>query len=187
MGRLSNKLDFDYSKFFTGKFNGYINSLEGDKLIAFRRLDRGYLSKVSRIVAIGSDFEIFLSRKQNEVSIYFDRVYIGKLIHNNMVDQNNKTIGKLNRNQNDKPYYEIRFNEEKLAYVTKNTERRTKLTNRLFDQYRSAPYNREPFHDNPVSISNMVKLCREPNDYEYQWILALAIYEIVYYRIDFNR
>ncbi|WP_422104357.1 hypothetical protein [Winogradskyella sp.] len=184
---LSNDLDFNYSKGFTMRFNGTINSLNGERLIAFRRLDRGNFNTTSKIVAISKSFEIYFSQKQNEVAIYFDSKYLGKLINDDIIDHNQETIGKLNRNRSNKDYYIIELNQEQIAFVIKNSERRTLLRNPFFDFRPSNALEVEPFDENPVSISNTLRLYRELNDYEYHWILSLAIYEIIYYGIDFTQ
>ena len=122
-----------------------------------------------------------------EVSIYFDSKYLGKLIDGTIINQNEQAIGKLNRRQSDKPYYIIQLGNEKLAYVIKNTERRTFLRNPFFDFHPDSPLEVEPFDDNPVTMSDALRLYRDLSDYEYQWILALTIYEIIYYGIDFTQ
>lgn len=185
--RLSNDLDFNYSKGFTMRFNGYVKSLDGDKLISFRRLDRGNFNTTTKIIAISNNFEIYFSQKQNEVSVFFDSEYLGKFINDTIFDHNQKPIGKLNRNLTNDVYYIIELDKDKLAYVIKNTERRTFLKNPFFEYRPTSALEVDPFDENEVFIHNTLKLYRVLNDYEYNWILALAIYEIVYYGIDFTR
>ena len=126
---LSNDLDFSFSQGLTNKFNGYIKSMQGDKLIAFRRLDRGAMNATSRISAIAKNFEIYFSQEQQEVSIYFDSKYFGKIASGSIIGSDQRTIGKLNRNPGDEPFYLIELNGEKAAYIVKNTERRSFLRN----------------------------------------------------------
>ena len=56
---ISNYMDHTYSKGFTHRFNGYIKTMNGEKLIAFRRLDRGNFNTTSKIIAVGSNFEVY--------------------------------------------------------------------------------------------------------------------------------
>ena len=185
--QLSNDLDYTYSKGFTMRFNGIIKSLEDEKLIAFRRLDRGNFKTTAKIVAVASSFEIYLSQEQNEVAVYHNSKYLGKLVNDSILNHEHQEIGRLNRNLNDKPYYIIQLHGEQLAYIIKNSDRRTVLRNPFFDFHPSSALEAEPFDDNAVSISNTLRLYRELSDYEYQWILALALYEIIYYGIDFTQ
>ena len=67
--KISNDIDFNYVTGAARRFNGYIKNMDGEKLIAFRRLDRGVNSTTSKIVAIGSNFELFYSQREEEVHI----------------------------------------------------------------------------------------------------------------------
>ena len=185
---LSNRLNFNYTKSFTRKFNGTIQSLVGENLIAFRRLDRGQFKLTSRILAISSDFEIFFEQKENEIAINFNDQYIGKIVDNNaLVDKTGKQIGTVNRNQNTKDYYFITINDDQLAYVIKNSDRRTFLRNPFYDFQPSSIIERDPFLDNDElsKLTKMVKLYHELDNEEYKWVVSLIIFEIIYYGIDF--
>ena len=185
--QISNNIDYTYSKGYTMRFNGFINSLDGDKLIAYRRLDRGNFNTTTKIIAVSKGFEIYYSQENLDVSIFFHSTFLGKLIQDNIYDDKNELIGNLNRNNNNQAYYNIEFRKEKLAYVVKNTERRTALKNPFFEFRPTSGLEVDPFWENPVSMSNTLRLYRKLSDYEYKWILALALYENIYYGIDFTQ
>lgn len=184
---LSNNIDFNYRKSFTRKFNGTIKTIDNKNLIAFRRLDRGQFKVTSRIFAIGSDFEIYFELKGNEIQIYFNNKSIGKLVNGiDIINSKARQIGIVSRNATDKPYYLINFNGEKIAYVIKNSDRRTFLRNPFYDFYPTSTMDRDPFIDNEVAkLTTLTKLYRDLNDEEYKWILSLIVFEAAYYGIDF--
>ena len=185
---ISNLVDFNYRKGFTRRFNGYIKTLDGEKLIAFRRLDRGNFKTTSKIIALTKDFEIAFSQKQEEVSIHFNSQYLGKLVNRNTIlNDKNERIGKLKGRDNNERHYIIEMNNEKLAYVIKNSDRRLFLRNPFYDFQPTNILEVEPWEDNEVSITKMLKLYRELNEQEYNWILALVVYEVIYYGIDFTQ
>lgn len=186
--QISNLVDYNYRKGFTRRFNGYIKTLNGEKLIAFRRLDRGNFKTTSKIIALTKDFEITFSQKQDEVSIHFNSQYQGKLINGSTIlNDRNEPIGKLKGRDNDERHYIIELSNEPLAYVIKNSDRRLFLRNPFYDFHPSNALEVEPWEDNEVSITKMLKLYRELNDTEYNWILALVVYEVIYYGIDFTQ
>jgi hypothetical protein len=185
---ISNNLDFNFKKSFTRKFNGYIKTLDEEKLIAFRRIDRGNSDFTSRITAISSEFEIFFDQNKNNISIFFNNQYIGSLSdYNNILNPDKKIIGELNRNNNEKGGYYIYFNNEKIAFLIKNSERRNFLRNPFYDKYSSDSLGTELTLENEVSISKLVKLYRELNETEYKWVLSLVVYEAIFYGIDFTQ
>lgn len=186
--KMSNLVDYNYRKGFTRRFNGYIKTLEGEKLIAFRRLDRGNFKTTSQIIALTKDFEITFSQKQDDVSIHFNSQYLGKLVNRDTIlNDKNEPIGKLKGRDNDERHYIIEFKNEPLAYVIKNSDRRLFLRNPFYDFNPTNILEVEPWEDNEVSITKILKLYRELNDVEYNWILALVVYVVIYYGIDFTQ
>ncbi|NRB61306.1 MAG: hypothetical protein HRU50_15395 [Winogradskyella sp.] len=182
---ISNDLNFNYVKGFTRRFNGYIKSLNGESLLYFRRLDRGQFKTTSKIIAIASNFEIFYSQTQEEISVYVNEAFFGKISPGKIFNSKQELIGTHNRMTSGKPYYEVVLNDQRIAYVLKNTERRTLLKNPFHDARPSNPLEVDVFEQNPVSINEMIQLCKAPDDYEYHWLRCIVIYEIIYYGIDF--
>ncbi|WP_452224761.1 hypothetical protein [Lacinutrix chionoecetis] len=187
---ISNTIDFNYSKSFTRRFNGVIQTLNGDKIIAFRRLDRGQFKVTSRIFVAGSNFEIFYDLKDNEMKIYFNSTYLGKMInHSTLLNTAEKPIGTVSRNQDNKDYYLITLHDDQLAYVVKNTDRRTFLRNPFYDFRPSNALEVDAFIDNEeaTKLTKLAKLYHEldKDSDDYKWALALITFEAVYYGIDF--
>ena len=189
--KLTNDLDFNHMSSIVRKFNGFIYSLDGERLVAFRRIDRGNSNITSKIIAIANNIEIFFSQKQNEVLIYLNSEYLGKLIHHSdnvlILNHQNNTIGKLSERDNEKEHYTIEMNNEKIAYVMKNSERRTILRNIFYEPYSTYALEKDPLIKNPVSKTTILTLHRELNEIEYDWVLSIAIYEIIYFGIDFTQ
>ena len=185
---ISNNLDFNFSKGFTRKFNGYIKTLDSERIVSFRKIDRGALNLTSRILAVTSDFEIYYGQSKNEILIEFNGSYLGKIVNNtNLINDANQSIGSFNRNQSTSGFYVVQFNNEKLAYVVKNSDRRTFVRNPFHDFHSENPIEKEIVWERDVKYSNLMKLYRKPNEKEYNWILAIVIYEAIYYGIDFTQ
>ncbi|NRR93339.1 hypothetical protein HSX10_17330 [Winogradskyella undariae] len=186
--KISNNLDFNFSKGFTRKFNGYIKTLDNERIISFRKIDRGAFNLTSRILAVTSDYEIYYDQLDNEILIEFNGSYIGKIVNNtNLIDDTNQNIGSFNRNNSTSDFYVVQLNNEKLAYVVKNSDRRTFVRNPFHDFHPESSIQKDTVWERDVKYSNLMKLYRKPNEKEYNWILAIVIYEAIYYGIDFTQ
>ena len=185
--KISNNLDYNFSKGFTRKFNGYIKTFNNDRIISFRRIDRGAMNLTSRIMAVTSDHEIYFDLSNNEVSIEFNGSYLGKIVHNIiLIDNTNQKIGSFNRNQSGLDYYIVRINDENLAYVVKNSDRRTFIKNQFHKFYPTNILEAPLVWKQDVKHSTLMKFYKKPNEKEYNWILAIVAYEAIYYGIEFN-
>lgn len=185
---ISNFLEFNYLKGISRKFNGYIKSLNNERLISFRRIDRGALKVTTRIVAISSNFEIHYEQVEDELLIEFDGIYFGKIVNNNnIIDQNGKTIGSFNRNQNAADNYIVQINGSNLAFVVKNSDRRTFIKNPFYEFNPAHSYEKELLWNRDIDYSNLMKFYRQSQGNEYNWILAIVIFEAVNYGINFTQ
>ncbi|MDC7999911.1 hypothetical protein POV26_02580 [Aequorivita todarodis] len=184
--KISNNLDYNFKKGFTRKFNGYIKTLNDERIISFRRIDRGASNATSRIIAVTSDFEIYYDHSGSETLIKYNGSYLGKIVNQtNLVDMDNKNIGSINRNQNSLSSYIVKIQGQEIAYVVKNTDRRNFVRNRLYDFPAVNPYEKDIVRKREVVYADLLKLLREPNENEYKWITSIVIYEVIFYGIDF--
>ncbi|WP_440121778.1 hypothetical protein [Tenacibaculum sp. Ill] len=185
---ISNNLDYNFSKGFTRKFNGYIKTLENERIVSFRRIDRGALNLTSRILAVTSDSEIYYNQSGNEILIEFNGLYLGKILNNtNLIDHTNQNIGFFNRNRSTSDFYTIQINDKKIAYVVKNSDRRTFVRNPFHEYHSESSIKKDTIWEKDVKYSNLMKLYKEPSENEYNWVLAIIIYEAIYYGIDFTQ
>ena len=190
--KISNYVDYIYIKGITRKFNGFIHTLESDKIISFRRIDRGWLNNVtSRICAISSHSEFYFDQVNNETRIHFNGTYIGKLVNNsNLFNSENQQIGTIDRGQTNSPIYNVHLHQEKVAEIAKNTDRRIFVSNRFYKapgDGRRFDFEKSRFEEQEVNNYQMVKLFKNLNEEEKQWISSLTIFETIYYGIDFMR
>lgn len=186
--KISNNLEYNFSKGFTRKFNGYIKTLDNKALVSFRKIDRGAFDLSSRILAVTSDFEIYYDQSDNEILIEFDGSYLGKIVRNtSLIDKTNKKIGSFNRDQSEAEHYIVDMNGEKLSYVVKNSDRRSFIRNPFYEFYPKNTLEEDIYWEKDVSYSNLMKFYRKPNEEEYNWMLAIVIYETIYYGIDFTQ
>lgn len=186
--KISNYFEYNYSKSLTRKFNGYIKTLDNDPIISFRRIDRGALNFTSRIIAVTSDFEIYYNQAGNEISIEFEGKYLGKIINNSyLIDDRNQKIGSFNRNQSSSDFYIVEIHNEELAFVVKNSDRRTFIKNPFYNFNPKRPIEEGTVWERDVKYSNLMKLYRTPNQNEYNWITAITVYEAIHYGIDFTQ
>lgn len=186
---ISNIMDFKFSKGFTRKLSGNIFTFDNKRIISFSKIDRGAMNLTSRIFAITTNHEIYFNQSGNEITIEFNGKYLGKIINNNeLFDDSNKVFGTINRNQNSEPFYLVNINKSDVAYIVKNSDRRTFTKNPFYKFHAHHFYEREPVWENNVDYSLLMKLYRATeNEYEYNWILSLTILEAIYYSINFSK
>lgn len=186
--KISNNIDYNYSKGITRKFNGFIKTLQNEPIIAFRKIDRGAMDFTSRIMAITSAHELYFNQSNQEITIEVNGAYLGKMVNKaHILDQNNQPIGSFTRNESQANYYTVTLYNQELAYVVKNSDRRTLVKNPFHKAHAESSYQKEVYFEQDVSYANLLKLNRQPNDKEYQWILAIVVYEAIFYGIDFTR
>jgi len=189
ISQLSNKMEYNYSKGISQKLNGYLLTLDNIALISFRRVERGLASSLTRISAISSEFELFYEKNKEEITIELDGQYFGKIINNHLLmDKNNQQIGSITLGLNKPyPYHTIKFNNQPVADIIKNSDRRTVVKNRLYRRNPTSSMQKDLYREKHVSESiELVNLLREPNPIEYQWIVYLSIFEGVYNGFDFT-
>lgn len=181
----SNKINYNYSKGFAKRFNGTVTSNEGEPILTFRRIDRGF-SVDSKIMATTSADNFYLVVSPKENKIYINDIYFGKIVNNStLINASDIPFGTMNRDKTQSGIYSIKTQNDILAKVIKNSDRRMFLQdpiNRLSDN----PVEQYMFEEQDVSYHNsLIHPLRELNDEEYKWVLAIAIFELVYYGIDF--
>ncbi|MEL6539056.1 MAG: hypothetical protein AAFQ98_26805, partial [Bacteroidota bacterium] len=188
--QLSNQLDFSFSKGFTRKFNGFIFDQSRDqRLLAFRRIDRGLADFTSKIIALSSDFELYFEQEKTSVTIHYNGKVLGKLIKPHaLLRMDNQQVGSISRSEGKEATYEVILHGETVASFAKGTEKRSFLTNPHFkSKYSSTGMENDMIIENPTANYGMVRLHRELSESEYPWVLALLVYEIVFYSIDFTQ
>lgn len=187
--QFSNDFNFNFLKGFARKFNGIIKNSDGENIIAFRRLDRG-MHNDSRIVATTSEKTFYFEEKSktNYISIFINNQFFGKIINRNLLyNDKEDRIGKISRNITNKGIYEVVFNTKIIAEIIKNSDRRMFTKNPFYDRHSSFSTDKTPyFQKNPTIENSLVFVNDNLSDYEYDWVLALGIYECVYYGIDFT-
>ena len=189
--KISNTVDYNYIKGITRKFNGFIHTLEAEKLISFRRIDRGWLNKVTtRICAISSHSEFYFDQVNDELLIQVNGKYIGKMINKSyLFNLDNQQIGTIDREQVDSPIYTVQLHQEKVAQIAKNTDRRILISNPSYvspGERRRFNFEKSPVVQQEVKNYKMVKLLKNLNEEETRWIAALTIYETINYGIDYR-
>lgn len=188
LDQISNNLDFNYVQGITRKFNGYIKTLQGERLLAFRRIDRGNMVYTSRFIALSNDFELYFSQQQEDVEIHLNSEYYGKILNQHkIVDRHDQVIGSFDRNQTREPFYAVHIDNKHCADIVKNSERRNIIPNRLPNSIRESHlYGHDVAHSNDTITHELVGLNGELNSKEYTWVLVLTLYEAIFYGIDFT-
>lgn len=189
INRISNEMDYTFTKGITQRFNGYLQTLNKESLISFKRVERGLSSSLTRISAMSSEFELFYEKNKDEITIELDGQYFGKVIKKQfLIDKNNQQIGEITREKNQHyNYYSVVINNQPIADIMKNSDRRTFVRNQLHKRHTTNPLHRDPYREKHVSESTkLIDLHKEPNSIEYQWILFLSIFEGINYGFDFT-
>lgn len=148
------------------KLSGHIYSQNGSPIISFQIIDIGIYTN-SRIIAITTDFKIYFEYKNNENLVFYNDVYLGKIINNTtIVDDTHQSLGRFNRNNiNNENRFAIELNG-KPALLFKNSDKKN---------YREAP-----------QIALLVNLITQANEIELIWVTALSIFESIYFGFEFT-
>ena len=187
ISKISNNLEYHYIKGFSQKFNGFIKSKSDEKLIVYRRTDRG-MKVNSRIMAATSAFEVYYELNERINKIYFNDKYFGQ-IEDNKVLKNAKgeIIGAITRDQNRASSYSLIINGKSIADIVKNSDRRTFVKNRFYDSdYRISDFNPLYTEREVQPEINIPNVKEDMEQEEYNWVLSVSIFEVVYYGLDFT-
>jgi len=166
LGKISNKLNYNYVEGFARTFNGSVNSSDNELIFVFRRVDRGMFID-TKIMAATSHLDFYFDISATINKIYINDILFGVIKDNTtLINASGVIVGSMDRNQSHSAIYSIKNKHNTIAKVIKNSDRRA-----LF---------------NDVTYNNvLVKPIQELNEEEYKWVLAIAIYESVNYGIDF--
>ena len=107
--------------------------------------------------------------------------------HEQILDAKDQVIGTTDRNKTSEEYYHVYLNNKRSAYMIKNSERRNILRNPFYDFHPVHTRETSPWYDNETYSYELARLYDTLNENEQNWILALVIYEAVYYGIDFTQ
>ena len=159
----------------------------GNPIIAFRRLDRGHNNTYSKIVATTSKELFYFDLLDKTISIYKNNHLLGKIEGFKFLkNATGLDVGQLLPHENNSSLYRINFKGENVAQMIKNTDRRTFISNPFYDIHPTNALEVNAFYEQDVNIENALLFIEKPlKDDQYDWLLALAIFESVYYGIDF--
>ncbi|WPO77490.1 hypothetical protein [Flavobacterium sp. KACC 22761] len=184
---ITNDLEYSYKKWITNKLTGHILAQDGNRVIAFQRLQRG-IRLNCRILACSTEFKYFYEINPEEIIIEYNDQYFGKIMHlKDIFDSSNNRIGTLNRdNPNSK--YVINFDSENSLEINKSYDNNRFVRNVFYERpnsayryKRSMMEYREPYPEYSLMDNN-----ENLNAEEQKWAIAIGIYESVFYSFDFT-
>jgi hypothetical protein len=185
---ITNNLKYSFVKGMSNRLTGQIFSQDDSPIIAFQRIDRGVYVN-SRIVASTTDFKIYFEYKNNEKLFFFDDLYLGKIINNLVIlDSSDRKIGNCNRNNSDSQIsYTIEFQSKKVAEINKNSDRKAFVKNILYKPHTSSTNRKFSTKYREVGPSySLINSINIVDHEELKWIIAIAIFESIYYGFDFT-
>lgn len=184
---ITNNLEYSYKKWITNTLTGHILSQDGNRIIAFQRLERG-IHLDCRILACSTEFKCFYEIKHEEIIIEYNDKYFGKINHlKDILDSSNNKIGTLNRNNSNNKYV-INFDSKNTLEINKSYDNKRFVKN-IFYEKPNSPYSyerdmikyREPYQEYSL-MNNNETLDTE----ELKWAIAIGIYESIFYSFDFT-
>lgn len=186
---ITNHMTYFFRKSMSNKLTGYIYSQNDSSIIAFQRIDRGIYTN-SRIVACSTDFKIYYEYAHNEILVFYDDVYFGKIINGTTITNSlHVPIGICNRNNpHNKHNYSIEFGSDTVAELIKNSDRKNFVKNPFYKRPNS-PYKfeRDQLNYREASSPNsLVTMIETTNPEEIKWINIIGIFECIYYGFDFT-
>lgn len=184
---LSNKMDFNFVKTTHRGFNGFINTADNEKVMAFRLIDRG-LQRNCRIAGCTSSRVYFVEADMEQMNFEVNMKSLGSAnSKNELLSANGEKWGQIRVGKNGS--IALFHHEEYIASVKQNTERRTILLNPFSDyRYTGGSLESVIVWENEVEYDNeMVHLERELTDEESSWLMCITLFNLVFYGIDFTQ
>lgn len=185
---ISNRTDYNFVKGIYQKYNGYILSSEDERIIAFRRIDHG-LSIDSKITAATSNKLFYFEASPKGFTITINGQYLGNVdTEGGIHDAKGNVLGKMYRKQSVTSGYLVELNGKDTALIAKNSDSRRFVKNPLHQPHSNSPITGPVFWEKEVlTRDTMIKTAENVTPTEYEWLLALTIYEIVSFGIDFTQ
>lgn len=175
LGKISNKISYNYVRGFARTFNGSVNSSDNELIFVFRRVDRG-MSIDTKIMAATSHLNFYFEISAAINKIYINDIHFGTIKNNTtIINASGIPFGTMDRDQSQAAIYSIKAKYYTIAKVIKNSDRRA-----FYKETSNSFVEQDVIYNN-----SLVNPVRELNDEEYKWVLAIAIFESVFYGIDF--
>ncbi|WP_343606610.1 hypothetical protein [Fluviicola sp.] len=177
---------YKYIRGITNSFSGRLLADDGQYVLAFKRIERGF-QPVGSIAAATTSFELFFINESDRTEFYYDRMKIGTVLKTGGIfDKDGKRIGTVNRSNTStisigeildihtgSPHYDFTMNGRVLAkfYVTPRI---------------SNFFGGSLFSINENSGSRIIQPIEEPREDEKKWLEAWTVYELIYHGFWFN-
>ena len=183
---ITNNMDFSYQKSITCKLTGTVFGIDNEPIIAFQRIDRGIYTN-SRILAASTDFKIYFEYSNNEIIVFYNDTYLGKIINNSdILNDRNIKIGSLT-NRHNANSVDIVINFNKIGTININSDRKNYINNPLYTRPNAAQDFRrrmKNYRETPPTYS-MVSSTNANSNEDQKWLVALTVFESIYYGFDF--
>ncbi|MEE1899953.1 hypothetical protein V1389_16515 [Flavobacterium rakeshii] len=186
LNKVSNNLSLNFTKGFSRKVTGYINTLDNKALIAFQRIDRG-LRADGKIIAGSTEFSVRIEYENSLKKVYFNNEFIGEI--NSQLSISNSTgklIGALTRSgYASKDPYKVIFNGVVIAEIFPSHELSPVVRNPLYRLGKKSygiPHYEVTGHG---TVHEVLKLIDIPDEEQRKWLTVIVIFEIVFYGFSF--
>lgn len=185
---ITNYMTYSFRKSMSNRLTGHVYSRDNSPIIAFQRIDRGLYAN-AKIVASTTDFKLYIEYYNNEKLFFFDDVYLGKVINDSvLVDPLHVQIGSCNRDKSyDQASYTIELHSKKIAEINKNTDRKSIVKRQYYKPSSHGSDFKTGLGFREVGPSySLVNSIYTTDKEELKWVIAIAIFESVYYGFDFT-
>lgn len=177
---------YKYIKALKNTFSGRLIADDGQYVLAFKRIERGFYP-VGSIAAATSSFELFFVIETDRTDFYYDRKKIGTVLKNgNIFNNEGKQIGTVNRSNSStisigglvdihtgSAHYDFNMNNRLLAVFF--------VTPRISNFFGAGL-----FSVNENSGSKIIQQIDEPQEDEKKWLISWTVYELVYHGFWFS-
>lgn len=177
---------YTYVRSIRNSFSGRLIADDGQYVLAFKRIERGF-QPTGSIAAATTAFELFFIIESDRTEFYYDRKKIGTVLKSGGIfDKDGMRIGSVNREDTStisigglldihtgSPHYDFNLNGRLLAkfYVT------PRISNFLGGGL---------FSINENSGSRIIQRMEEPQGDERKWLEAWTVYELIYHGFWFS-
>lgn len=177
---------YKYIKGLKNTFSGRLMADDGQYVLAFKRVERGFYP-VGSIVAATSSFELFFIIETDRTEFYYDKKKIGTVLKNgNILGNDGQQIGSVNRSNSSTISIGgiVDFHTGSARYAFN-------MNNRMLAVFYVTPrisnfFGGSLFSVNENSGSRILQQVDQPQGDEEKWLISWTVYELIYHGFWFS-
>lgn len=183
--RLSNTMKYQWKKTTFREFKGTILSSTDQDIVAFKMIDRG-LQRDCQMVVCTRQTEYFIRANEKGIAFQVNGKKLGYVTNQqSLLRVDSSPFGRLESSEETFSVYQ---GDTLLATIKKNSDRRTYIFNPFYDfHHMDNVLEQDIVWEKEVEyFDSMIEPHLELDEESYQWVMSIALFDIVYNGLDFT-